>query len=195
MAHSVTAWKNVLQQLMPRGKAWPRDVTANLSALLRGFSGRLNRAESSADLLLLEMRPDTTVLLLPEWEEYLALPECNIPNITFDSRRNAVIEKYYRKGGLAPWQIEAVAAALGFTIEVEVILPHHCLRSCTYPLYPARYRFVLKVHVYQIPDGRFTVLDNVLTPLVSDQAMMLECVLNKYRLAGTGYEFIYEGDF
>jgi uncharacterized protein YmfQ (DUF2313 family) len=78
-------------------------------------------------------------LLLDEWEEYLELPECEQASGTVDDRRRAVVEKYHRKGGLAPWQIEAVAAALGFIIRVNVILPtiacvaacHHCTRHAT----------------------------------------------------------------
>ncbi|WP_332831688.1 putative phage tail protein [Escherichia coli] len=79
--------------------------------------------------------------------QYLALPECGIAATTTEARRRAVVEKYRRKGGLATWQIEAAAAALGFTIKVTAVLPHHCLRDCMYPLHPARYRWLLKVEV------------------------------------------------
>ncbi|TCW05557.1 uncharacterized protein DUF2313, partial [Raoultella sp. BIGb0138] len=113
MAHSVTEWQDALQQNMPRGRAWPRDENADLTALIKAISPRLNRLEVNADLLLQEMRPETTIQLLPEWETYLGLPECNIPSEDFLVRRAAVVEKYHRKGGLAPWQIEGVAAALG----------------------------------------------------------------------------------
>ncbi|HGW2950923.1 TPA: hypothetical protein ACNP9N_005099, partial [Enterobacter asburiae] len=92
---------------------------------------------------------------------------------------------------LSPWQIEAVAAALGFTIRVTVILPHHCMRSCMYPLYPARYRWTLQIDVIGISGGRFTCIDNVMTPLLSERARELECVLTKYRLGGTAYEYFY----
>lgn len=194
MAHSVEAWLNALQQVLPRGKAWSREENADLTAFLRGLAYRLSRAESNADLLLTEMRPETTKQLLEEWEEYLALPECDIGAGTFEDRRRAVTEKYHRKGGLAPWQIEAVAAALGFNVRVNVILPHHCMRSCMYPLWPFRYRWLLQIEVLDVSGGRFTCMDNVMTPLLSDRARELECVLTKYRLAGTGYEYIYEGD-
>ncbi|URU47085.1 putative phage tail protein [Klebsiella pneumoniae] len=76
MAHRVEDWQDVLQQLMPRGKAWPRDQTAALTSLLRGFSSRLQMAEANADLLVTEMRPETTELLLADWEDYLGLPDC-----------------------------------------------------------------------------------------------------------------------
>ena len=192
MAHSVSEWQDVLQQNMPRGRAWPRDENADLTALIKALSPRLNRLEVNADLLLQEMRPETTVQLLPEWETYLGLPECNIPNDDFLVRRAAVVEKYHRKGGLAPWQIEGVAAALGFTIEVKQVLPHHCLRNCMARIWPKRYRFLLVVTVKDTPVTRFTVIEDVLTPLIEYHTQMLECVLTKYRLAGTGYEYIFE---
>lgn len=133
MAHSVEDWLHALQQVMPRGKAWPREQNADLTRFLRALARRLSRVESSSDVLLKEMRPETTFLMLEDWEGYLELPECNLPTGTVEDRRSAVVEKYHRKGGLAPWQIEDVARTLGFTITVRVILPHHCLRNCMYP--------------------------------------------------------------
>lgn len=193
MAHSVDEWHDVLQQLMPRGKAWPRDQTAALTSLLRGFSARLNAAETNADLLLKEMRPETTELMLEEWEDYLGLPECNAIPDGFERRRDVVVEKYHRKGGLAPWQIEqAVKDALGFTIQVTEILPHHVLRNIMYPIYSRKYRFIMQVTVTDMPMIRFKTISNVLTPLISYQAQILECFLRRYRLGGHDYDFQYE---
>ena len=191
MAHSVDEWLVALWQVMPRGKAWSRDEDGDLNLFLRALARRLSQTEFDAENLLPEMRPETTFMLLEEWEEYLELPECGQLSGTVEDRRRAVVEKYHRKGGLSPWQIEAVAAALGFTIRVTVILPHHCMRSCMYPLYPARYRWTLQIDVIGISGGRFTCIDNVMTPLLSERPRELECVLTKYRLGGTAYEYFY----
>ncbi|MCZ5371667.1 DUF2313 domain-containing protein [Escherichia coli] len=67
MAHSVTEWLTALQQVMPRGKAWPRDNDADLNRFLRALAERLTRAEYDASRLHVEMRPETTLQLLPEW--------------------------------------------------------------------------------------------------------------------------------
>ncbi len=191
MAHSVEQWGEALQQQMPRGRAWPRDVDADLPKYVMGFAKRLADLELSADQLLLEMRPETTVQLLPEWEEYLGLPECDISGQSFEQRRAAVVEKYHRKGGLQIWMIEQIAAALGFNVKVTEQWPHHVLRSVTYPIYPASTRFILRVDVYDLPEERFTVLDNVLVPLRGTAPLMLECVLNRLKLAGFYYDFNY----
>lgn len=194
MAHSVTEWLTALQQVMPRGKAWPRDNDTDLNRFLRALAERLTRVEYDASRLHVEMRAETTLQLLPEWEQYLALPECGIAATTTEARRRAVVEKYRRKGGLATWQIEAAAAALGFTIKVTAVLPHHCLRDCMYPLHPARYRWMLKVEVPDKDAGRFTCIDDVMTPLISERTRELECLLKHYRLAGTEYEYYYTGE-
>lgn len=192
MAHSLEQWGESLQQQMPRGRAWPRDPDAALTKYVIAFARRLAELELSADQLLLEMRPETTVQLLPEWEGYLGLPECEATEQSFELRRAAVVEKYHRKGGLQTWMIEQVAAALGFTIKVYEQWPHHVLRDVNYPLYPSSTRFVLRVDVYGIPEDRFTVLDDVLTPLRGNASLVLECVLNRLKLAGFYYDFNYE---
>lgn len=191
MAHSVEQWGDALLQQMPRGRAWPREPDAELPKYVQAFARRLAELELSADQLLLEMRPETTVQLLLEWEEYLGLPECEATEQSFERRRAAVVEKYHRKGGLQIWMIEQIAAALGFTIKVHEQWPHHVLRDVNYPLYPSSARFVLRVDVYGIPEDRFTVLDDVLTPLRGNASLVLECVLNRLKLAGFYYDFNY----
>ena len=172
MAHDVEAWLHALQQVMPRGKAWPRERQAILTRFLRALARRLNRTEVSAGLLLEEMRPESAFQLLTDWEAYLGLPECNLAPGSLEERRRAAFEKHHRKGGLATWQIEAVARALGVTVTVHSILPHHCMRDCMYPLYPGRYRWLLQVNM-------------------SAANPALECVLSRYRLAGYAWEFIH----
>ncbi|WP_447077664.1 YmfQ family protein [Shewanella algae] len=192
MGHSVTQWTASLMAQMPRGILWPREVTLDLSKYAAGYAPRLERAEASADELLYEMRPETTTKLLDEWEEYLGLPECKSDlgnNIEY--RRYAVVEKYHRKGGLQAWNVQKLATDLGFTVEVDEAFPHHCLRGCTYPLWGPQYRYIMRVTVYGIPGAYMTCLDDVLTPLLTSDAGVLECTLNRYKLAGLYYEFYY----
>ncbi len=72
MAHALEQWHEVLLQQMPRGRAWPRDPESNTSKYVLGFAKRLVDCEVSADQLYLEMRPETTVQLLPDWGSILA---------------------------------------------------------------------------------------------------------------------------
>lgn len=192
MTHSVAQWSNSIMMQMPRGDIWSRDLSGLLYKYAAGYAPRLQRAEQSAEQLLSEMRPNSTKELLESWEEYLGLPECVLSNQTFEDRRRALIEKYYRNGALQSWAIEDLAATLGYTVEVNEIFPHHCLRSCTYPLHSERYRHVIQVTVKNISNSYASCLDNCLTQLVSESAALLNCTLNKFKLAGKYYEFIYE---
>jgi uncharacterized protein YmfQ (DUF2313 family) len=191
MSNSVAAWTHVLQQLMPNGKAWPRDTTSDLYKLISALAKRYQKAELNAQQLLTEMRPETTVQMMSDWETYLGLPECSSEDITFEARRAALVEKYHRKGGLSVWKIQKLCEDLGFEVEVLEAYPHHCLRTCVTPIYPERYRYLVQINVNKIPNGRFTVTDNVLTRLMSDRAVAFECLLNSYCLAGTSYEIEY----
>ncbi|MBV7315439.1 YmfQ family protein [Shewanella sp. NIFS-20-20] len=192
MAHSVAQWTNAIMAQMPRGVIWQRATSLDLYKYAQGYAPRLERAEASADNLLLEMRPETTQQLLDEWEEYLGLPECIAePNSNFEYRRYAVVEKYHRKGGLQAWNVQRLAEDLGFTVSVDEVFPHHCLRGCTYPLWPQQYRYILRVTVTGIPGAYMTCLDDVLTPLLASDARVLECTLNRYKLGGLYYEFYY----
>ncbi|EKO3778364.1 DUF2313 domain-containing protein, partial [Vibrio metschnikovii] len=74
MGHSVTQWSNSIMQQMPLGVIWQRETSLDLYKYVAGYAPRLEAAEISADGLLLEMRPMTTLQMLPEWEGYLALP-------------------------------------------------------------------------------------------------------------------------
>lgn len=192
MGHSVAQWTNSVLAQMPRGILWQRATSLDLYKYTQGYAPRLESAEASADSLLLEMRPETTLQLLDEWEEYLGLPECTLePVSSIEYRRAAVAEKYHRKGGLQAWNIQKLATDLGFTVAVNETFPHHCIRSCIYPVWEQKYRHILRVTVFGIPDAYMNCLDHVLTPLLTSDARILECTLNRYKVAGSYYEFYY----
>ncbi|EGR0074854.1 hypothetical protein VCV51_032907 [Vibrio cholerae V51] len=192
MGHSVEQWSSSIMQQMPRGVIWQRETTLDLYKYAAGYAPRLEAAEISAEGLLFEMRPETTLQMLPEWEDYLALPECSTANQTIESRRAAVAEKYYRKGGFQSWNIEKLAADLGFDIEVQELYPHHILRGCNYPLYEEKYRHVLRIYVKGVTQAYATCVDDCLTPLVLQTAAILECTLNRLKMAGKYYEYYYQ---
>ena len=193
-AQNTDAWLDVLQLLMPQGLAWNKSNKSNQTKLLKALAKALESTDTECESIQMEMLATNANILLPEREKYLGLPECDSQGATITDRRNAVVTKDKMQGGLATWQIEELAADLGFTIQVEEIYPHHCLRSCVYPLVAERYRHTLKVKVLEMPDVRFTCLDNVLTPLINNDARVLECTLNRYKMGGKYYEYIYQGE-
>lgn len=77
------------------------------------------------------------------------------------------------RAGWPPQIEQAVKDALGFTIQVTEILPHHVMRDIMYPIYSHKYRYLLQVTVTDMPMIRFRSISNVLTPLISLQAQIL----------------------
>ncbi|WP_281544658.1 putative phage tail protein [Grimontia sp. SpTr1] len=189
-AQSTDAWLDVLQQLMPQGIAWPRDMDANQTRLLRALATSLADIDALTDALQQETTPEQSHLLLSEYEQYLGLPECAEKEQTISSRRAAAESKDRLKGVQSAFHIEEIAARSGFNIKVREQFPHHCLRDCNTPIYPERYRHVLDIDVFTSPSARFTCLDTILTPLNSGESSP-ECLLNRYRLAGKYYDFFY----
>lgn len=192
MASSVEAWLDVLQQLMPQGVAWSRENGGNQTRLLRALAKTFARVEASAEEIEAELLPSDTRMLMDERETYLGLAECVGASRIYEHRLNSIITKDKLKGGLATWQIEQLAADLGFTVRVEEIWPHHCLRSCADSLNEQHYRHVLKVTVLDMPLSRFSCVDNVSTPLIATDASTFECMLSRYKMGGKYYEFNYE---
>lgn len=190
-AQNEAAWLDALSQLMPRGIAWNNQTDSSQTKLLTPIAKALAETDLECDKVAAEILPSNTYLLLDEREQYLGLPECEFQGQTLVERRNAIVTKDKQQGGLATWQIEEFASNLGYEIEVEELFPHNCLRSCAFPLIPQRYRHALKVKVLNVPNAKMTVLDNVLTSLSSNDARVLECTLNKYKMGGKYYEFIY----
>lgn len=146
MAHSVNEWLGALWQIMPRGKAWSRDEDGDLNLFLRALARRLSQTEFDAENLLPEMRPETTFMLLEEWEEYLELPECGQLSGTVEDRRRAVVEKYHRKvafprGRLKRWlpRLDLLSGLLSFCLTIA------CVAACIpfiQPVIAGRYRLM-----------------------------------------------------
>ena len=190
-AQGKSAWLDVLQQLMPRGIAWNLSDNSQQTKLLEPLASALATTDSECDVVALEMQVNRAQFLLPEYEDFFGLPECVGLAPTITERRNNLITKDKLKGGLAAWQIEQLAADLGFDVRVEEVWPHHCLRSCAAPINSAYWRHTLKVVVLSIPEMRFRCLDSILTPIVNSDARVLECTLNKYKMGGKYYDFHY----
>lgn len=188
----VDVYTDVLMQLLPRGDAWPRSTTSDLYKLVRSLAYRYARANTNANKLFPEMRPASTQQLLAEWESYLGLPDCSAIAAGVVQRRTAAVEKFYRQGGLWSERIEAFLAVFGITATVTEKYPHHCLRSCVYPLNRPEYRHITVVTVSTFDNGQATCMDNVKARLKSDLSLLVECLLTQYKMAGRGYEILYK---
>jgi uncharacterized protein YmfQ (DUF2313 family) len=113
-----------MANLLPRGRAWPRDPDTNLMRLMGALAPTYQRNGATAAALVADIFPRTTTALIPEWEETLGLPDpCSPLNPTTEQRRAAILAKFIASGGQSAPYFISVAAALGYTITVTNYSP------------------------------------------------------------------------
>ena len=112
---STGAYRDQLHALLPRGAAWPREDGTVLDALLDACAVSYAALDNRAVSLLDDVRPDTTVNLLADFERVLALPDdCTPATVTFGERRRAVVDKTTVRAGMATADYLAVASVFGY---------------------------------------------------------------------------------
>ena len=69
------AYRDQIHALLPAGRAWPEESGTTLDDLVQALAVVIADVDLSDARLLDEVRPDTTVDLLPDWERVLGLPD------------------------------------------------------------------------------------------------------------------------
>lgn len=183
------------QQLLPRGLAWRRGSDGVLTAILSAFAIDYALVNETGDQLLSEMHPQWSVLMLPEWEALLGLPECGQIGQSIFERQNAAGAKWKWHGSLNYKAYEQFAALHGYTIRVVETHPHHCLRGCDYPLYNLAYSWIVEVFVESKNTIRyFDTTDTARDPLYFGQISAIECLLGRYKPAHIEFQFYYDNE-
>lgn len=119
-----------LQAYMPRGKAWPRDPNAVLTAVLNGLSAIFSAQTAAANGLLPDAFPSTTVDLLTEWQSTLAQPDPAGPSpSTLSQAQQFVAAKFSLTGGQSVTAFLGFAAAYGLSITVDQRAPFRAGQS------------------------------------------------------------------
>lgn len=124
-------YREQLKALLPPGQAFPRDPGTTLHDLLDGMSIELARVDDRASALPLEVNPNTTLELLPDWERVAGLPDKCSGTIeeTLQGRRNALLAKLTSTGGQSADYFIQLAASLGYTVTIEVFRAFRAGRS------------------------------------------------------------------
>lgn len=113
-------YTELLKNLLPPGRAWPREEGTNLHYLLYGLAAELNRIDVQANKLVSEAHPDTATELISEWETEMGFPDeiYTIPG-TLQARRDQVKSRlFFSQDQLIPnkaFWIE-LGGNLGYTI-------------------------------------------------------------------------------
>lgn len=117
-----------LQALLPPGRAWPRTNDATLTKLLRAMAKELARVDQRVADLIDESDPRTTREMLADWERVCGLPDTCSASVatTLQERRAAVEAKLTARGGQSKAYYTALAAKLGYAIEIDNFRPFIC---------------------------------------------------------------------
>src|SRR5882724_8978671 len=89
------AYLQQLINLTPPGQAFPTDSSSTWAKLLNVIADTCARIDSNAVLLIDEAFPDTTTILLPNWERVAGLPDdcSDVLGDTFAIRRQNLVAK------------------------------------------------------------------------------------------------------
>ena len=115
-------YKDLLVNLLPKGKLWEPKEQPVFKALLDAFADEFCRVEQRAIDLLFEADPRQTTQaeLLPDWQRLLGLPDECTPEVqTIDEKQQQITQKYTNVGGLSKSFYEELTLNLGFVVIVE----------------------------------------------------------------------------
>jgi uncharacterized protein YmfQ (DUF2313 family) len=198
--------------LLPRGKAWSREIDGVLSQTVDGIAEYWGTVDGrAADLLEIESDPRATIELLPDWERNWGLPDpCVIdPPTALAERRALLVAKMTLLGAQSRAFFYQVANEFGYTIQISEYSPYMCgvsrcgdtrgafnpddPRNYYWRLGPPANRFYWTIHVSSLKVTYFHCnssqcgIDRLMAfEIASD----LECVFDKWKPAHT--EIVYD---
>lgn len=165
-----------LQNLLPRGRAWPQDADALQSKVIAGLAPTYARLAARDNQLIVEGFPGTTTELLPEWEESLGLPDpCAGLAPTIDERRDQVVARFANTGGQSAPFFIAYALTLGYVITITLNSPYRFGMPFGLPMYGEKWIFAWTVNA----------------PMAASLNNVLECEFERLKPAHTVVSFIY----
>jgi uncharacterized protein YmfQ (DUF2313 family) len=114
------AYLEQLKKLTPQGLAIPTEASSKWVKLLDALAQECARVDAMAVLLVKESLPDTTELLLPNWERVAGLPdECTELGETFAIRKQNLLAKIAARGGATKQYFIDIALKFGFIITIS----------------------------------------------------------------------------
>lgn len=180
-ARPAEAYQRAMLQLMPRGLAWNNRPDSESGKLMLACGDSFARADrDKCQLSNRERYPASATTLLPDWEQFLGLPECAGLSQSIAERQRVAQNKMTFYGSLNRVFYEELASAYGFDISVTPDPDNS---------------FISEVHVRgDIPYRDANVLDPCTTPLRIYSYSDLQCVLARYWPAHQGMTFIFDGE-
>lgn len=121
MGYDYTAYRKLLQSLLPKGQFWNRREGSMLTNLLEGFAVELSRIGERIDELMEEKDTRYTSDLLEEYETEYGLPdECSDADASVTERRSVVRARALSRSGLNAQYYIDVVEAYGFDASITL---------------------------------------------------------------------------
>lgn len=173
-----------LKQLHPRGKLWDsllRDDSI-YSKLLKGIATEFSRIGDHAADLIDEADPRSTVELLSDWEQAVAIPgDCGYLSATIAARQQILTSKVVEQASDNNQELIDIAELLGFAPATITEYESHSVDlTVDAPIYSEDWRFAIKLSAKEKPVIAFTVQSTVDESLGEElPRTQLECAINK----------------
>jgi uncharacterized protein YmfQ (DUF2313 family) len=195
------AWQGQLLALLPRGLAWPREPESVIAKVMGGCAEEFARVQGRAEALIDEADPRTAYELLPDWERVYGLPDgCVKTDGSVRERQMAVATKASALGGASIPYFTAIAATLGFSIEIEEFAAFTAESDCMQDCGDDDWAYVWQVGVQEgddlgdYADAWLNADSNADEYVRSFGSAQLECLISRARPAHTIVLFSYPVD-
>lgn len=185
------SYLNAALQLLPIGLAWNRALDGNFAKMFMPRAETLETVNANAHQLIDECILSNALMLLGDWEAFFGLPECSEIN-TIEARRAALVAKDNEIGSFNKHYLEDLAKQNGYAIKVIAHYPHHCMRDCSYPLYPQENAWRVFIYTTSSNIRNMSCLDDVTNELVMIERSKIECFLKRFCYSHLEMVFVYE---
>lgn len=194
MRATTSDYRHLLQQLLPPGAAWPRDIDAVLTKLLTGFAVGMARAHNRGIDLVDESDPRAATEMLTDFERVVGPDTCIEGGLTTLAERRAYVHaRWTARGGQSRAFFIALAEALGYEVTITEYRPFTCESECEDPLCDEEWRFAWTVNAPETTIREFTCESGCDEPLRTWGNELLECAVSRAKPAHTVCHFAYGG--
>lgn len=184
---------DLLKLLLPPSSIDPNGPAISLELAAEGKA--LDTAYYSANQLLEEADPKTTVMMLPDWERNYGLPDACVAAAgiiqSTQERRAALVAKVNMVGGQDQAFFIGLAADLGYMVTITEWRPHTTEDDTEYPVTDEPWRFVWQVNAPLNSIREQTTEDDTEMALEVWGNDLLECVISRFKPAHTHVIFSY----
>lgn len=183
MGMSTERYRGLLAALLPPGIALNvDDQESELNQALLYMASWLKQADDRAQIIRKESDPRAPVMLLPEWEYSLGLPdECTVLSPTIAERQRTVYAKFSDIGGARIPRYLEMARALGYeNATITRFKVHTCEMDCEQPINDDPWRFAWQLNLPKnIKITEATCQSSVEEPLRTWGETTIECIINR----------------